>query len=124
MTKISRQQKLQYISNDIGVPCDKISSFLRAPPNSLNVTTEVGPSSELITETTNYDLAICSSGTRKTAKLTMVKEEEKANSSKVKSQVKRKSKFTNHSSKEDNEKKKKLMPNNVSDGKKPFQKRG
>ena len=55
------------------------------------------------------DSIICSTGTRKTAKLAMDQHEEKTNSSKVKSPVKRKSKFTNRSSRENDKKRKKFL---------------
>ena len=54
---------------------------------------------------------------RKT-KLTIAKEEEKPNPSKFKSPVKRKPKFINRSSKENDKKRKKLMCDNISDERK------
>ena len=48
-------------------------------------------------------------------KLTIAQEEEKPDPSKVKSSVKRKSTFTNFSSKENDKKRKKLMCDNISD---------
>ena len=54
-TRISRQQKLQCSSRDVGVPYiliyEKKSNFLVAPPNSLNGTAGVSSTSELISET-------------------------------------------------------------------------
>ena len=57
------------------------------------------------------------------AKLTIAEEEDKPNPSKVKSPVKRKSKFTNRSSKENDRKRKKLMRNNINDEKRTLKKR-
>ena len=51
-------------------------------------------------------------------KLTIAQEEEKPDPSKVKSSVKRKSTFTNFSSKENDKKRKKLMCDNISDERK------
>ena len=56
------------------------------------------------------------------AKLAMVQQKEKINSSKVKSPVKRKSEFINQSSKENDKKMKKFMGDNFSEDEK-FKKR-
>ena len=54
-TRILRTEKLLCRSKDTSVPYiliyEKITKFLTALPNSLNVTAEVGPTPELITET-------------------------------------------------------------------------
>ena len=54
-TRILRKQKLLCSSKDSSVPYiliyEKITKFLTALPNSLNVTEGVGPTAELITET-------------------------------------------------------------------------
>ena len=60
------------------------------------------------TNSRNNDSTICFSGFRKTAKLAVNQEKEEANSRKVKSLVKRKSKFTSHSSRENYQKTKKF----------------
>ena len=53
--RILRKQKLLCSSKDISVPYtltyEKITNVLTSLPNSLNVTAEVGPTPELITET-------------------------------------------------------------------------
>ena len=56
--------------------------------------------------------------------MTIVHKKKKTNSSKVKSSVKRMSKFTNFSSKGNNKKRKKLECNNTNDKKKEHLKRG
>ena len=51
-TRILKKQKLLCSSKDISVPYiiiyEKITKFLTALPNSLNVTAEVGPTPELM----------------------------------------------------------------------------
>ena len=96
---------------------EKITNFLTALPNSLNGTAEIGPAPELITETTEITIrqSVLQELEKRKTKLTIAKEEEKPNPSKFKSPVKRKPKFINRSSKENDKKRKKLMCDNISD---------
>ena len=67
----------------------------------------------------DYHSTICSSGTKKNKKkLVIAQEEEKPDLSKVKYSVKRKSKFTNCNSKENDKKRKEMMLDNINDEKK------
>ena len=106
-TRILRKQKLLCSSKDSSVPYiliyEKITKFLTALPNSLNVTAEVGPTPELITETAEIMIrqSVLQELEKHKTKLTIAQEEEKPDPSKVKCPVKRKLKFTNRSSKED-----------------------
>ena len=106
-TRILRKQKLLCSSKDSSVPYiliyEKITKFLTALPNSLNVTAEVGPTPELITETAEIMIrqSVLQELEKHKTKLTIAQEEEKPRPSKVKCPVKRKLKFTNCSSKED-----------------------
>ena len=106
-TRILRKQKLLCSSKDSSVPYtliyEKITKFLTAVPNSLNVTAEVGPTPELITETAEIMIrqSVLQELEKHKTKLTIAQEEEKPHPSKVKCSVKRKLKFTNRSSKED-----------------------
>ena len=99
-TRILRKQKLLCSSKDSSVPYiliyEKITKFLTALPNSLNVTAEVGPTPELITETAEIMIrqSVLQELEKQKTKLTIVHEEEKPDPSKVKPPVKRKSKFT------------------------------
>ena len=123
-TRILRKQKLLCSSKDISVPYkliyEKTTDFLSALPNSLNITAEVGPTPELITETAEIIIrqSVLQELDKQKAKLTIPQEEDKPEPSKVKSSVKRKSKFTNRSSKENDKKRKKLMNDNINDERK------
>ena len=123
-TRILRKQKLVCSSKDSSVPYiliyEKITKFLTALPNSLNVTAEVGPTPELITETAEIMIrqSILQELEKQKTKLTIAQEEEKPDPNKVKCPVKRKSKFTNRSSKKNDKKRKKLMLDNINDERK------
>ena len=112
-TRILRQQKLQCSSRDISVPYiliyKKRSDFLVVPPNSLNSTARVSSTSELISETaeTLIQQSVLLELKKNKAKLAMDQQKEKTNSRKLKPPVKRKSKFTNRSSRENDKKRKK-----------------
>ena len=123
-TRILRKQKLLCSSKDSSVPYiliyQKITKFLTALPNSVNVTAEVGPTPELNTKTAEIVVrqSVLQELEKQKTKLTIVQEEEKPNPSKVKCLVKRKSEFTNRSSKENDKKREKLMLDNISDERK------
>ena len=89
----------------------KRSDSLGAPPNSLNGTAGVISTSGIISETaeTMIRQSVLQELEKRKTKLAMGQQKEKTNSSKVKSPAKRKSKFTNHSSRENDEKRKKCM---------------
>ena len=90
---------------DISVPYiliyKKGNNFLIAPPNLLNGTARVSSTSQLISETVESMIqqSVLLELEKQKAKLAMDQQKEKTNSSKVKSPVKIKSKFTNRSSK-------------------------
>ena len=124
-TRISRQQKLKRSSRDISIPYiliyKKRSNFLVAPPISLNGTTGVSSTSELISETaeTMIRQSVLLELEKQKAKLAMDQQKEKTNSNKVKSPVKRKPKFTNRrSSKENDKKRKKFIRDNFDEDEK------
>ena len=100
-TRVSRQQKLY----------KKRNNFLVAPPNSLNGTAGVSCTSELISETAESMIrqSVVLELEKQKVKLAMDQQKEKTNSNKVISPVKRKSKFTNWSSREKDKKRKKFM---------------
>ena len=104
-TRTLRQQKLRCRSRDISVP------FLVAPPNSLNGTAGVSSTSELISETaeTMIQQSVLQELEKQKTKLATDQQKDKTNSNKVKSSVKRKSEFTNRSSKENDKKRSKFM---------------
>ena len=120
-TRILRKQKLLCSSKDSSVPYiliyEKITKFLTALPNSLNVTAEVGPTPELITETAEIMIrqSVLQELEKQKPKLNIAHEEEKSDPRKVKCPVKRKSTSTNCSSKENNKERKKLMRDNIND---------
>ena len=113
-TRILRQQKLQSSSRDITVRYiliyKKRINFLLAPPNKLNGTVGVSSTSKLISETAQPMIrqSVLLELEKQKVKLAMDLGKEKTNSNKVKSPVKRESKFTSRSSRE-NDKRKKLM---------------
>ena len=123
-TRISRQQKLKRSSRDISIPYiliyKKRSNFLVAPPISLNGTTGVSSTSELISETaeTMIRQSVLLELEKQKAKLAMDQQKEKTNSNKVKSPVKRKPKFTNRCSKENDKKRKKFIRDNFDEDEK------
>ena len=110
-TRILRQ-KLQCHARDISVPYlliyKKKSNFLVAPPNSLNGTAGVSFTSELISEAaeTMIQQSVLLELEKQKAKLAMDQQKETTNTNKVKSPEKRKSKFINRSSRENDKKKK------------------
>ena len=112
-TRILRQQKLQCSSRDISVLYiliyKKKSNFLVAPPNSLNGTVGVSSTSELISETAETMFR----------QLAVDQEKEESNSNKVRSPMKRKSKFTNQRFRE-NDRRKKFMWDNLKEEKKEY----
>ena len=120
-TRILRQQKLQFSLKDISVPYrliyERITKFLTAPSILLNGTAETSSISELMTETaeTMIRQSVLQELVKQKAKLYIILEEEKVNSSKVKCPLKRMSKFINCSSKENDKKRKRLMRDNVND---------
>ena len=97
-----------------------MTDFLAAPPVSVNGTAETGPTSELITETVETMIwqSVLQELEKQKTKLTIVQGEEKTDASKVKDPVKRKSKFTSRSYKENDKKRKKFMHDNINDEKK------
>ena len=120
-TRILRQQKLQcslkYISVPFRLIYERITKFLTTPSISLNGTAETSSTSELMTETaeTMIRQSVLQELVKQKAKLYIILKEEKVDSSKVKSPVKRMSKFINCSCKENDKKRKKLMRDNVND---------
>ena len=84
----------------------KKNSFLVAPPNSLDGTVGVSSFSKLISETaeTMTQQSVLLGLEKQKTKLAMDQQKEKTNSNKVKSPVKRKSKFTNRSFRENDKK--------------------
>ena len=70
---------------------------MRAPPISLNVMAETGSTSEVITETaeTMIQQSLLQELEKHKAEICIILEEEETDSKKVKSPVKRKSKFIN-----------------------------
>ena len=121
-TRILRQQKLQCNSRHTSAPyilIYKKKSFLVAPPNSLNGTPGVSSTSELISGTTDSMIpqSVLMELEKQKAKSAMDQQEEKTNSSKVKSPA-RKSKSTNGSSRENNKKRKKFMCDNFGEDEK------
>ena len=123
------EQKLQCSSRDIIVPDmlihQKKNSFLVAPPNSLDGTVGVSSVSKLISETaeTMTQQSVLLGLEKQKAKLAMDQQKEKTNSNKVKSPVKRKSKFTNRSFRE-NDKKRNRFDNFGEDEKEQLKKVG
>ena len=105
-TRILRQQKLKCCSRDTSVSIlviyKKRSNFLVAPPSSLYGTAGVSSTSELISETaeTMIRQSVLQELEKEKVKLAMDQQKEKTNSNKAKSPVKRKSKFTNCRSRE------------------------
>ena len=87
-------------------------NFQVAPPDSLNGTARVSSTSELISETagTMIRQSLLQELEKQKAKLAQDQQKEKTNSNKLKSPVKRNSKFTNSSSRE-NDKKRKMKKN-------------
>ena len=113
-TRILRQQKLQCNSRDTSVPyilIYKKNSFLVVPPILLNGTAGVSSTSELISETaeTMIQQSVLQELEKQKTKLATDQQKDKTNSNKVKSPVKRKSEFTNRSSKENDKKRSKFM---------------
>ena len=84
-----------------------MSNCLVAPPNSLNGTAGVSYTSEQISETieTLIQQSVHLELEKQKAKIAMDQQKEKLNSNKVKRRVKRKSKFTNRSPRENDKKK-------------------
>ena len=127
-TRILRQQKPQCSSRDISVLYiliyKKKSNFLIAPSNSLNGTAGVISTAELISETAEtvnmIRHSVLQELEKQKAKLAVDQEKEKTNSNKVKSPVKRKSKFTNRSFRENDKMRKNFMPDNLEEGKKEY----
>ena len=103
---------------DISVPYiliyKKRNNFLVAPPISLDGSAGVSSTSELISETAESIIwqFVLQELEEQKAKLAMDQQKEKTNSSKGKSPVKRKPKFTNRSSRENDKKRKKFMRDN------------
>ena len=113
-TRILRQQKLRCRSRDISVPYilifKKKKKFLVAPPNSLNGTAGVSSTSELILETAEtIRQSVLQELKKQKANLAVDQEKEETNSNKVRSPLKGKSKFTNHSFRENDKRRKKFM---------------
>ena len=110
--------KLHCSSRDINVPYiliyKKKTNFLVAPSNSLNGTAGDSSTSEPISEVaeTMIRQSVLLELEKQKPKLAMDQQKEKINSNKVKSPVKRKSKFTNRGSRENNKKRKKFMRHN------------
>ena len=123
-TRILTQQKLRCRSRDISVPYilifKKKKKFLVAPPNSLNGTAGVSSTSELILETaeTMIRQSVLQKLEKQKANLAVDQEKKETNSSKVRSPLKRKSKFTNHSFRENDKRMKKFMHDNIEEEKK------
>ena len=122
-TRILRQQKLQCNSRDTSVPyifIYKKNNFLEAPPNSLNGTARVSPTSELISEIAESMIrqSVLLELEKQKAKLVMDQQNKKTSSIKVKSPLKRKSQFTNRSSRENDKKRKKFMRDNFGEDEK------
>ena len=123
-TRILRQQKLQCCSSDTSVPYifiyKKRSNFMVAPADSLNGTAGVSSTSELISETaeTMNQQSVLQEVEKQKTKLPMDQQKEKTISNKIKSPVKRKSKFTDRISRENDEKRKKFMRDNFGEDKK------
>ena len=93
-TRILSKQKLLCSSKNTSVPYiliyEKIIKSLTALLNSLNVTAEVGPTPELITETAKVMIQQCllQELEKQKMKLTIAQEEEKPDPSKVSSKKK------------------------------------
>ena len=87
--------------------------------NSLNGTAEVGPAQELITETAEIMIrqSVLQELEKLKAKLTIAHDEEKPDPGKVIAPVKKKAKFSNCNSKENDKKRKKLIRDNINDEK-------
>ena len=125
-TRILRQQKLQCSSRDISVSYiliyKKKSNFEVAPPNSLNVTVGVSSTSELISETaeTMIRQSTLQELERQKGELDMDQEKEETNSNKGKSPVKRKSKFTDSSFRENGKRRQKFMRDNLEEEQKEY----
>ena len=123
-TRILRQQKLRCRSRDISVSYilifKKKKNFLVAPPNSLNGTAGVSSTSELILETaeTMIRQSVLQELEKQKANLAVDQEKEETNSNKVRSPLKGKSKFTNHSFRENDKRRKKFMRDNLEEEKK------
>ena len=122
-TRILRQQKLRCRSRDISVPYilifKKKKKFLVAPPNSLNGTAGVSSTSELILETAEtIRQSVLQELKKQKANLAVDQEKEETNSNKVRSPLKRKSKVTNHSFRENDKRRKKFMRDNLEEEKK------
>ena len=85
-----------------------MTNFLTCLLNSLNGTAEAGPAPELITETAEIMIRqfVLQELEKQKAKLTIPQDKEKPDPSKVKAPVKKKLKFTNCSSKENDNKRK------------------
>ena len=117
-------QKLQCSSRDISVPYILINkkkiNFLVAPPNSLN---GVSSTSELISGTAETMIRqfVLQELEKQKAKLVVDQEKEETNSNKVRSPMKRKSKLTNRSFRENYKRRRKFMRDNLRKKKKNIQ---
>ena len=91
-----------------------------ASPNSLNGTARVSLTTELISEIVDSMIqqSVLLELEKQKVKLAMSQQKEKTNSSKVKSIVKKKSKFTNRISIENDKKRKKFMRDNFGEDEK------
>ena len=121
---IKSQQKLQCSSEDIRIIYKKktyknICDFLTAHRYLLNSTAKVSPRSELVKKRQRlwFD-NLFFQNYKKKVKLAIFQEKDIINSNKVKSPVKRKSKLTNRSSRENDKKGKKSMRDKADDEKK------
>ena len=126
-TRILRQQKLQCSSRDIIVPYiliyKKKINFPVAPPNSLNGPAGVSSTSELISGTAETMIRqfVLQELEKQKSKLAVDQKKEETNSNKVRSPMKRKSKLTNRSFRENYKRVKKFMRDNLRKKKKNIQ---